>query len=245
MTETKMIKAKINDILVEVPAGTTILDAARKIQVNIPTLCKHPDLHATAGCGICIVKVKGSNKLLRSCCTDISEGMEVTTHDSEIIQIRKTVLELILSNHPDDCLHCGRNTNCELQNLAAHFVIRGIPFHTYTNSCQRIFQPAISFLSPTNVSSAAGAWMCARTYRMSGRLTLSGAAYPQESPAGDILLADSPCVRCGQCSAHCPTGAIVEYDNTYDVCMNFMTRKNTVLSRCPGCKGGNRRGIWL
>ncbi|MGD9162909.1 MAG: 2Fe-2S iron-sulfur cluster-binding protein, partial [Desulfobacteraceae bacterium] len=84
MSDKKMIKAKINGIPVEVAAGTSILDAAEQVQVKIPTLCKHPDLDATAGCGICIVKVKGSNKLLRACCTEIGEGMEVTTHDAEI-----------------------------------------------------------------------------------------------------------------------------------------------------------------
>ncbi|MBN1904342.1 MAG: iron hydrogenase small subunit [Deltaproteobacteria bacterium] len=213
-----MIKAKINDIPVEVPAGTTILDAARKIHVNIPTLCKHPDLNATAGCGICIVKVKGSNKLLRSCCTDISEGMEVTTHDSEIIQVRKTVLELILSNHPDDCLHCGRNTNCELQNLAAHFVIRGVPFHTYKNSLPKDFSTGNIVLVPNKCILCGRCVDVCQNIQNVWALNFVGRGISTRiAPAGDILLADSPCVRCGQCAAHCPTGAIVEYDNTYDV----------------------------
>jgi NADP-reducing hydrogenase subunit HndD len=222
MTDIKIIKAKINDIPIEVPAGTTILDAARKIHVNIPTLCKHPDLHATAGCGICIVKVKGSNKLLRSCCTDISEGMEVTTHDSEIIQIRKTVLELILSNHPDDCLHCGRNTNCELQKLAANFVIRGIPFHTYTNSLPKDFSTGNIVLVPNKCILCGRCVDVCQNIQSVWALNFVGRGISTRiAPAGDILLADSPCVRCGQCSAHCPTGAIVEYDNTYDVWHNL------------------------
>ena len=96
-----MVKLKIDNMEVEVEAGTSILDAARKVQINIPTLCKHPDVDPSAGCGLCIVKVNG--RIIRSCCTPVAEGMEVITNDSELRETRKTVLELILSNHPNDC----------------------------------------------------------------------------------------------------------------------------------------------
>lgn len=122
--EIKKVKAKINGVGVEVPYGTTILQAAETVQVKIPTLCKHPDLTASAACGICIVRAKGQAKMLRACCTPIEEGMEIVTHDPEIVEIRRTVIELILSNHPNDCLKCGRNNNCELQKLTAEFGIR-------------------------------------------------------------------------------------------------------------------------
>ena len=112
-----MIKAKINGKDIEVKEGTSILEAARQANVNIPTLCKHEDLEATGGCGLCIVKVKGSSKILRACTTEITEGMEVITHDPEIVAVRRSVLELIMSNHPKDCLTCPRNQNCELQRL--------------------------------------------------------------------------------------------------------------------------------
>ncbi len=107
-----------------VPEGTTILEAAEKVQIKIPTLCKHPDLPPTASCGICIVKAKGSNKMLRACCTPIEENMEIITHDTEIVNVRRSVIELILSKHPNECLTCGRSGNCELQTLAADFGIR-------------------------------------------------------------------------------------------------------------------------
>jgi len=123
---TKKINAIINDLSVTVDEGTTILDAANLIQVKIPILCKHPDLDPSAACGICIVKQKGSGRLLRACCTALTEGMDIITHDSEIVEVRKTVLELILSNHPNDCLQCGRSGNCELQTIAADFGIRNI-----------------------------------------------------------------------------------------------------------------------
>jgi NADH-quinone oxidoreductase subunit G len=118
-----MIKARINQIDVEVPEGTSILDAALQAQVKIPTLCKHKDLLATAACGICIVRNKGGNKLIRACCTPLENNMEITTHDREIVDVRRSTLELILSNHPQACLNCGRNGECELQTLAADFNI--------------------------------------------------------------------------------------------------------------------------
>jgi len=126
-----MIKARINNIPVEVEEGVSILDAAKKAQIKIPTLCKHPDLPPGAGCGLCIVRIKGTPKMLRACSTPLEEGMEITTHDPEIVAVRRTVLELILSNHPNDCLQCGRNNNCELQALVADFGIREESFQKF------------------------------------------------------------------------------------------------------------------
>ena len=89
-----MIKASINQLEVEVPEGTSILAAARRVQVKIPTLCKHKDLLPTAACGICIVRNKGGAKLLRACCTPLENGMEITTHDREIVDVRRSTLEI-------------------------------------------------------------------------------------------------------------------------------------------------------
>ena len=113
MSTVTRVKAVINGFPVEVDYGTTILEAAHKVQVKIPTLCKHADLAPSAGCGICIVKAKGNRKMLRACCTPIEDDMDIVTHDPDIVQTRRTVLELILSNHPTDCLVCGRNNECE------------------------------------------------------------------------------------------------------------------------------------
>ena len=123
-----IVNAKINNHDVEVREGTTILEAAHRLHITIPTLCKHQDLPATAACGICIVKVRNTGRMLRACSTPLENGMDIITHDAELQSIRRTVLELILSNHPDDCLQCGRNGNCELQKLAADFGIREMPF---------------------------------------------------------------------------------------------------------------------
>ena len=111
------IQLEIDGIPVEVPTGSSILNAARAVQIKIPTLCYHPDLPAWAACGICVVRQAGSPKLLRACCTAVTPGMKITTQDADIVRVRRTVLELILANHPNDCLQCPRSNNCELQKL--------------------------------------------------------------------------------------------------------------------------------
>ena len=113
-----IIHATINGLPVEVAAGATILEASQQVHVHIPTLCKHPDLEATAACGICTVQIKNNGKMLRACRTPVEPGMDILTETPEIVQVRRFVLELILSA-PNQCLTCQRNHNCELQTLAA------------------------------------------------------------------------------------------------------------------------------
>jgi iron-only hydrogenase group A len=211
----KIVKAKINGILLRVEAGTTILEAAKRVQIKIPTLCKHPDLPPSAACGICIVKIKGSQKMFRACCTPVEEGMEIITHDPEIVEIRRTVIELILSNHPNDCLKCARNNECELQSLTADFgikeesfpqFIRDLPIDTSTKAVD--LDPKKCILCGRCV------YACQEIQDVWALSFLERGIKTRISPAGDIQLADSPCVRCGQCSAHCPTGSFVEQDHT-------------------------------
>jgi NADH-quinone oxidoreductase subunit G len=210
-----MIKARINQIDVEVPEGTSILDAARQVQVKIPTLCKHKDLLPTAACGICIVRNKGGNKLIRACCTPLENQMEITTHDREIVDVRRSTLELILSNHPQACLTCGRNGECELQTLAADFnipmeaikrYVKDTPPDRSTGSIILEFQKCIKCGRCIQV--------CQEMQNVWALSFLERGINTRMAPAGDITLAESPCVKCGQCSAHCPTGALVENDET-------------------------------
>ncbi|HWA27506.1 MAG TPA: NADH-dependent [FeFe] hydrogenase, group A6 [Lacunisphaera sp.] len=210
-----MIKARINQLEVEVPEGTSILAAARQVQVKIPTLCKHRDLLPTAACGICIVRNRGGNKLLRACCTPLEAGMEISTHDREIVDVRRSTLELILSNHPQACLTCGRNGECELQALAADFnipmesikrYVKDTPPDRSTGSIVLDFQKCIKCGRCIQV--------CQEMQDVWALSFLDRGINTRMAPAGDITLAESPCVKCGQCSAHCPTGAIVENDET-------------------------------
>jgi len=210
-----MVKAWINDIPVEVEPNTTILDAAKLVQVKIPTLCKHADLTASAACGICIVRNVGSNKMPRACCTPIEEGMHIVTHDPEIVAVRKTVLELIMSNHPDDCAICGRNTQCELQDLLADFGIREVPFEKSLPDLPKDASTKTIVLEPRKcIKCGRCIEVCQQMQNVWALSFLERGIKTRISPAGDITLSESPCVRCGQCSAHCPTGAIFEYDDS-------------------------------
>ncbi len=210
-----MIHALINKQPVEVPEGTSILDAARLVQVRIPTLCKHRDLLPTAACGLCIVRNKGSGRMLRACSTPLEQGMEITTHDSDIVEVRRSTLELILSNHPMACLSCGRNGECELQRLAADFnithetikrYVKDVPPDVSTDSIVIDFTKCIKCGRCIQV--------CQERQNVWALSFLDRGIGTRMAPAGDISLADSPCVKCGQCSAYCPTGAIVEKDET-------------------------------
>ncbi|MEI7905004.1 MAG: NADH-dependent [FeFe] hydrogenase, group A6 [Candidatus Firestonebacteria bacterium] len=213
-----MIEAKINGIKVAVKEGTTIMDAAKKVQIKIPTLCKHPDLPPSASCGLCIVKVVGSNKMLRACCTPVEEKMEVVTNDPDIVGVRRTVLEMILSNHPNDCLTCARNNNCELQKLAADFGIREEEFKKFLRQIPKDLSTGVIELEPEKcILCGRCVYVCQQDQDVWALSFLERGMGTRISPAGDITLAESPCVKCGQCSAHCPTGAIVEKDDTAKV----------------------------
>lgn len=214
----RMIKATINGFAVSVPAGTTIYEAALGVHTKVPTLCKHDDLDPTGACGMCVVKVAGSGKMPRACTTPIEDGMDIITHDGELNEIRRTVLELILSTHPNECQTCGRNGDCELQTLAGEFgireegfkrMIKDIPSDHSNGSIVIDFVKCIKCGRCVQV--------CQEMQDVSALSFLQRGIDTRMAPAGDILLADSPCIKCGQCAAHCPTGAIVENDETSTV----------------------------
>ena len=233
-----MISATINGQIVNVAKGTTILNAAKKININIPTLCKHLDLDATAACGICIVKIKGTKKMLRSCCTPLEKGMEIITHDNQLQEIRRTIIELILSNHPNDCLECGRNNNCELQKLAADFGIREQPFKRFLRQIPKDDSTKTIVIDPQKcILCGRCVQVCQEMQNVWALSFLERGIETRISPAGDINLADNPCVRCGQCSAHCPTGAITEYDQTKRVWQAlYDTDKYCVVQIAPAVR---------
>jgi NADH-quinone oxidoreductase subunit G len=213
-----MVNAKINGIPVQVAEGTTILNAAEKVNIKIPKLCYNDDLPAWAACGICIVKVEKSPKMLRACCTPIEEGMSVITHDPEIVQVRKTVIELILSTHPDDCLQCPRSGSCELQTLAADFGIREQPFEKRLKGLTEDHSTAALILNPEKcIRCGRCVKVCQEMQNVWAIEFLGRGESTRIAPAADVPLADGPCIQCGQCSAHCPVGAIYENDQTKQV----------------------------
>lgn len=213
-----MIEFEINGIPLEVTPGTSILDAAKVVGINIPKLCYHSDLEPWAACGICVVKVDGSPKMLRACATAAEPGMKVITHDPEIISVRRTVLELILSTHPNDCVQCPRNRNCELQTLAEEFGIREIP---YNIRIKDIPADATTHSIVLNPKACIACGRCIKVCQdMQGVWALEFLGRGEGTrmaPAADVTLEESPCIKCGQCSAHCPVGAIYELDQTVEV----------------------------
>ncbi len=212
------VNVQVNGIPLLVAEGTTILKAAEMVQVKVPTLCYHPDLPAWAACGICVVKVEGSPKMFRACSTPVGEGMKIVTHDPEIVDVRRTVIELILSTHPNDCLECPRNQNCELQRLAAEFGIREMPFE------QRLRELPVDDSTHAVVLNPEKCVLCGRCANVCQSMQnvwalefLGRGDATRIAPAGDVSLGESPCIKCGQCSAHCPVGAIYEKDDTREV----------------------------
>lgn len=231
-----MVKLKIDNIEVEVKEGTSILDAARLAQINIPTLCKHPDVDPSAGCGLCIVKVGG--RIMRSCCTPAAEGMEVITTDAELVEIRKTVLKLILSNHPNDCLNCSRNNQCELQDMAGEMgidqneIVKIVPPEPKDDTTKAIV------LDPTKcIVCGRCVNICQNVQKVWALSYLHRGFATKITGAKDTKLADSPCIKCGQCAAHCPTGAITDYDNTKKVTELLQNKDNiTVVQIAPAVR---------
>lgn len=233
-----MIDLKINGKEISVPEGTTVLEAAKMLNIKIPTLCHNPDLPAWASCGICIVRTAGTARMMRACCTKCAPGMDLITHDPEIVKARRTVLELILSNHPDDCLKCTRNGSCELQDIAAEFGLREIRFSKILKD-QPIDDSNLAIVLDRNKCINCGrcvevcqevqnVWALEYTGR--GNKTMIG-------PVGGVSLANSPCIRCGQCAAHCPTGAISSRHSNENIWNNIADESKTcVVQMAPSVR---------
>ncbi|MDR0355197.1 MAG: [FeFe] hydrogenase, group A [Deltaproteobacteria bacterium] len=211
----KSVNLTIDGLPVTVPEGTTILEAARKVGVHIPVLCDHPDLHKRAVCRICVVECDGGGKLKAACANDVWEGVKVVTNSPKIHAIRKTILELILADHPQDCLTCIRNQKCELQALAIQFGLKEITFPQADVSAS----PNID--TNTLVRDMAKCVKCGRCVDVCQEIqsvrainTAHRSLHYEVTTPYDQQLIDGPCVYCGQCAAVCPVGAIYENDQT-------------------------------
>ena len=230
------VKLIIDQKTVEVPKGTSILKAARTIGIEIPTLC-YMDLgdlnieHKPGGCRVCVVEVQGRRNLAPSCATEVTQGMVINTHSIRVLNARKTVVELILSDHPKDCLTCPKSGNCDLQNMAIKTGIREIHNQdTAEMSTYRMdFSPAI-------VRDINKCIMCRRCETMCNELQTVGALSAINrgfmsvvAPAFEMDLEDSTCTYCGQCVAVCPTGALTEVDNTNRLIRDLSNPAKTVI----------------
>lgn len=210
-----MIHLTIQGINVEVCEGATVLDAATKAGVKIPTLCYHSDLKPFGSCGLCICKQEGNNKIIRACATPAAEGMKIITHDPELFEVRKTILQLILSTHPSSCLLCVRNNNCELQQLAIEYGIREQPYQVHLEDLPKDCSTGAIVLDPTKcIKCGRCVQVCQDLQGVYALEFIGRGDQTHIKPAAGLSLADSPCIKCGQCAAHCPVGAIYEVDES-------------------------------
>ncbi len=195
----------------------TVLQAATQAGVKIPTLCYHDDLVPFGSCGLCIVKQEGSAKIIRACSAPVVEGLSVITHDTELFEVRKTILELILSTHPSTCLSCIRNGECELQDLAAEFGIREQPFEVRLSDRPKDTSTASIVFEPEKcIKCGRCVQVCQDLQGVYALEFIGRGDMTVMAPAAMMKLEDSPCVRCGQCVVHCPVGAIYEKDQIAD-----------------------------
>ncbi len=241
------IELTINGRKVKVQKGATILEAARAGQIKIPTLCQHEDLPPTASCGMCVIKIKGMRKMVRACATPAEGGMEITTHDAELYEVRKNVLELILSRHPNECLTCLRSGSCELQKLAEEFGIRSRTFAQNLLERPADISTKAVVLEPTKcVGCGRCVEVCQHIQNVWALEFLDRGFEMRIAPAGDISLADSPCIKCGQCAAHCPVGAIVDFDEVDSVWAALRNEeKHCVVQIAPAIRVAFGEGFGL
>jgi NADP-reducing hydrogenase subunit HndD len=206
------VNLKINNQNVTAEAGSTILEAARSAGIYIPTLCYHSDLMPDGVCRVCSVEVKGQRTLCAACCFPVSEGMEVMTHTPKVREARRMIVELMLANHPQECLTCSRNQKCELQKLAKELGIQDVRFRGERRSID------VDDSSPI-IRDPEKCVLCGRCERTCTDLQSVAALHPayrgwetmiMPGLGGD--LADAVCVHCGQCINRCPTGALKAKD---------------------------------
>ncbi len=226
---------EINNKKVSAENGETILDVLSRNGIHVPTLCHMKDMFPSGSCRMCVVEMEDSGKLVSSCSFPVSEGMKVQTHSNKVIESRKTIVELLLSNHPDDCLYCVRNGNCELQGLSKQLNVTERRIHGIKNNF------SLDQSSPSIVRDPDKCILCGRCIRVCeevmgvsaidfinrGSKTVIGTAF-------NGGLNTSSCVNCGQCIMVCPTGALTEKNHFAEITEALSdTSKTLVVQYAP------------
>ena len=216
--EENLVTLTIDGVEVKTKKGTTILEAARQVGIDIPTLCFLKDINEMGDCRMCIVEVEGRRGFATSCIQTVEEGMVVHTHTPNVLEARHVILDLIISNHAKDCLTCTRSGNCELQTLATKFNVLDVEFPG------EMTKHKIDNLSPSIVRDFNKCILCRRCVAACKNVQKIGAIDCINrgfesciSTVGDHSLNDVNCTNCGQCIQACPTGALHEKETIDDV----------------------------
>ncbi len=237
-----MVNLTIDGRTLQVEKGTTILHAAKKIGIEIPSLCyfELKDMcieNKPGGCRICVVEVKGRKNLAPACATQCMEGMDINTHNMRVLNARRTVMELILSDHPFDCLVCAKSGKCDLQKLAQDFGIREIHYKGEQSTYREDTSPAIIRDIDKCIMCRRCEMMCNEVQTVGALSAINRGFTAVVAPAFEQNLEASPCTYCGQCVAVCPTGALTEVDHTNQIIRALAdTTKTVVVQTAPAVR---------
>jgi len=232
-----MVEVFINDIRIEVPENTTILEACKKLNIFIPTLCYHPDQSIKANCRLCIVEIEGIKELKTSCSTKVQNNMKIFTNSNRVRDSRKVLLELILANHDYSCTSCNKNLNCELQKLCN---IIGVEDTRYKKNKKNL---EIDNFNPSIVRDPNKCIKCGRCIEVckevQGLSILGeiGRSNRLEISPFNKRLSDSSCTYCGQCVLMCPVGAITiknDINLVFDAINN--KKKHVIVQVAPAVR---------
>ena len=234
----EMVNIKINGMPLSVPAGSTILEAARYAGINIPTLCWMKDLNEIGACRICVVEVVRAKTLVTACVYPVNEGMEIYTNSPRVINARKMTLELMLSTHDKKCLSCVRSENCELQKLCRDYGVEDVDAFEGENPQSPLDETTLHMVRDNNKCILCRRCVAACEDQFVGVIGPNGRGFDTHiGCAFEKDLGDVACVSCGQCIVNCPTGALREKDQIDEVVAAIADpKKHVVVQTAPSVR---------
>ncbi len=225
-----MVEITVNNRVINADPGETILSALNRVGIRVPTLCHMAGMMPTGACRICVVEVEGEEGLVPSCSSPVREGMRIWTNSQRVINARKTLIQLLLSNHPDDCLYCSKSSDCQLRSLAEEYGIRErSPKRKFREKLKDITSPAI-IRDPTKcILCGKCVRVCSEVQEVAAIDFVGRGSRTVVSPAFNRSMNISSCVNCGQCVLVCPTGALTEHSRLKDITNIIGEHEKTIV----------------